>query len=146
MGWISRMGEGKRKDKDEKGDIKCYGMVTDNTVHMVTMIMYGSEIWVVTGDILKVLEGFHHRVARRITGMTATRGVGGEREYPPVVAAMESAGLHTIVDYIRRRQENIAEKVACCPVYKLCVEAERMPGTIRMVRWWYQDVVNEPEE
>ena len=81
MGWISRMGEGKRKDKDEKGDIKCYGMVTDNTVHMVTMIMYGSEIWVVTRDILKVLEGFHHRAKRWITGMTVTRGEGREWEY-----------------------------------------------------------------
>ena len=35
------------------------------------------EIWVVTGEMLKVLEGFHHQAARRITGMTVTHGAGG---------------------------------------------------------------------
>ena len=51
-----------------------------------SVIMYVSEIWVATGEILKVLEGFHHWVERRITGMTATHGAGGEWEYLLVVA------------------------------------------------------------
>ena len=59
---------------------------------------------------------------------------------------MDAAGLHPIREYIRRRQETIAENVTLCPIYELCVKEERIPGTIRMVRWWYQDVVNEPEE
>ena len=42
------------------------------------VLLYGSESWAVTGEMLKVLEGFQHREARRITGMTSTRGVGGE--------------------------------------------------------------------
>ena len=62
----------------------------------------------VTGDIIKVLEGFHHQAARRVTGMTATRGAGGEWEYPPVVVAMEAVVLHPIREYIRRWQETIA--------------------------------------
>ena len=40
--------------------------------------MYGSESWVVMGEMLKVLQGFHHWADMRITGMTTTRGVGGE--------------------------------------------------------------------
>ena len=71
---------------------------------------------------------------------------GGEWEYPPVVVALEAAGLHPIMEYIRRQQATIAEKVACRPIYELCVEAERRPGTSRRMRWWDQDVVNEPEE
>ena len=59
---------------------------------------------------------------------------------------MEVAGLHLIVVYIKRRQKNIEERVACHPVYALCKEAERMMGTIRLVQWWDQDAVNEPEE
>ena len=35
-----------------------------------TVMLYGSESWVVTWVMLKVLEGFHHRSAIRITGMT----------------------------------------------------------------------------
>ena len=65
--------------------------------------MYDSEIWVVTRDMLKVLEGFHHRAARRITGMTEKRGAGGEWEYFSVVEAMKSAGIHPIGVYTRRR-------------------------------------------
>ena len=50
----------------------------------------------VTGDILKVLEGFHHQAARWITGMKVTHGSGVEWEYHPVVIAMEAVGLHPI--------------------------------------------------
>ena len=42
--------------------------------------------------MLKVLEGFHHWEARRITGMTAKCVADGEWEYPLVVAALEAAG------------------------------------------------------
>ena len=43
-----------------------------------SVLLYGSEIWVVMGEMIKVLEGFYHRAARRITGVMATRGEGGE--------------------------------------------------------------------
>ena len=59
---------------------------------------------------------------------------------------MEATGLHSIRVYINRRQITISERVACLPVYALCTEAERMPGMSRLVRWWDQDAVNEPEE
>ena len=49
------------------------------------VLFYGINIWVVTGEMLKVLEGFHHRAVQRITGMTEKRGAGGEWEYPLVV-------------------------------------------------------------
>ena len=67
------------------------------------VLLYGSESLVVTGDILKALEGFHHWADRGITGMTATHGAGGEWKYPLVVAELEAAGLHPIMEYIRRR-------------------------------------------
>ena len=41
------------------------------------VILYGRNSWVVMGDMIKVLEGFHHRAERRITGMTAKVGAGG---------------------------------------------------------------------
>ena len=73
----------------------------------------------VTGDMLKVLTAFHHRAARRITGMTAKNGAGREWEYPAVEEAMESVGIHPIGVYIKRRHTTIAERVACRPVYEL---------------------------
>ena len=110
-----------------------------------SVILYGSGSCVVKGKIIKVLEGFHHREIRRITGMTATCGAGREWEYLLVVVTLEAAGLQPIIDYIRRQYTTIAENLACCPIYELYVEAEWILGTIRMIIWWYQGVVNEPE-
>ena len=42
-----------------------------------SVLLYRSEIWLVTGVVLKVLEGFHHWSASQITGMTETCGAGG---------------------------------------------------------------------
>ena len=53
-----------------------------------SVLLYRSESWVMTGEILKVLDRFHHRADRRITGMTATRGTCGWWYFPPVVAAI----------------------------------------------------------
>ena len=41
-----------------------------------SVILYTSESWLVTGEMLKVLEGFHHQEALRVTGMTANCGAG----------------------------------------------------------------------
>ena len=47
-----------------------------------SVLLYGSNSWVVTGEMLKVLTAFHHQAAQQITGMTEKRGACGEWEYP----------------------------------------------------------------
>ena len=106
----------------------------------------GRERWVMTREMLKVLKALHHWAARRITGMTEKRRAGGEWEYPEVEEEIDSLGLHPISVYINRRQMTISERVDFHPIYALSTEAEQMLGMSRMVRWWYQDVLNEPEE
>ena len=96
--------------------------------------------------MLKFMLGFHHQVTRRVTEMMATRGAVREWEYPPVVMALEAVILHPIMEYNRRRQTTISEKVACCPIYELWVKVKQIPGTNQMIIWWYQDMVNEPEK
>ena len=59
---------------------------------------------------------------------------------------MEAVGLHPIGVYIKRWDTTIADRVDCRPIYALCTEAERMLVMSRLVRWWYQDRLNEPEE
>ena len=36
---------------------------------MQSVLLYVSESWLVMGDMLKVIKGFYHRVARRIMGI-----------------------------------------------------------------------------
>ena len=58
-----------------------------------SVLLYGSEILVVKITMLKVLDGFHYLLARRITGKTNWRTVNGEWEWPPVAYALDIAGL-----------------------------------------------------
>ena len=65
-----------------------------------TVLQYGSNSWVVTGEMLKVLEGFHHWAACRITGITDWCTEDRECDYPPVDDALEAVGLWPIKEYI----------------------------------------------
>ena len=77
-----------------------------------SVLSYGIKSWVMTGEMLKVLTALHHRAARRITRITAKRRAGAEWEYSLVEKAVESAGLHPIRVYIKRRKKTISERVA----------------------------------
>ena len=77
-----------------------------------SVILYGRKIWVMTGDILKVLEGFHHWAAQRITGMMATHRAGRELEYTSVLYSMEATGNHPVGIYIIRSKTTIVERLA----------------------------------
>ena len=99
-----------------------------------SFLLYGSDSWVVTGKILKLLEEFHHREAREITGMTATCGVDGEWGPPPVVAEMEAVGLQPIQEYIRKRQETMSKKWPAAPFRK---SATRRSRCQRKYGWQY---------
>ena len=60
------------------------------------VLIYGRKSWVVTGEMRKALMAFHHWVVRKITGMTAKRGAGGEWDYPEAEKAIDSVRLHPI--------------------------------------------------
>ena len=62
--------------------VRVRGMMYKATVQLV--LLYGSGRWVVTRVMLKVIEGFHHRVARSIAGKTARRTAIGKCEWPPL--------------------------------------------------------------
>ena len=85
-----------------------------------------------------MIEGFCHRVARWIAEMTASKGGGGELGWALMDAALDVTVIWSIREYVRRRQEKIAEYVAGRPIYELCTGADRMEGSSRFIRWWDQ--------
>ena len=110
------------------------------------VLLYGSDIWMVTGEMIKVLTAFHHQAACQITELTDKRGSGGEWKYPEVEEVMESARIYPTVVYIKNLQTTIAERVSIWCHAWIEGEAERIPRTNRRVCWWDQDVVNKMEE
>lgn len=104
-----------------------------------SVLLYGSETWVINPSMLRVLEGFHHRVARRLTGRTAryVHQGGGQWEYPPMDETLEAAGMSPMTVYLSRRQNKLADYVATRPVFDLCVGGDRLSGSATRRKWWW---------
>ena len=81
--------------------------------------VYGTEIWVVMGVMLTIIEGFNHQVDRIIAGNTAWRDGDGGWEWPPVEEDLDVTGIYLIKEYIQRRQATIAAPISNHPIYEL---------------------------
>jgi hypothetical protein len=110
-----------------------------------TVLLCGCESWVITPRMMKVLEGFHHRVARRLSGKMA-RLEQGEWVYPPLEEALEDAGLFPLKHYIEKRQQRIAEYVATRPVATHIAMVTRPTGAPSRKTYWWEQQVEEEEE
>ena len=79
-------------------------------VEMVqSVLLFGSETWVVTPQIEKSLTGFHHWAIRKMTVMGPERQLYGTWLYPPIGAALAMVGLYDIGVYIACRQNTVAQ-------------------------------------
>ena len=55
-------------------------------------------------------------------------------------------GLWTMKEYIRRWHDTIEDYIMNHPIYELCTGMECIPGLIRFLLWWVQDLTREEEE
>ena len=99
-----------------------------------TVLLYGSDVWVVTGAILTVLEGFHHRLARQITVNITRRSGCGRWEWSSVEEALEVKGMWIIKEYIQMQNSKIAVHFSNRPLYEICTGAENFPGSSIFMR------------
>jgi hypothetical protein len=85
-----------------------------------SVFLYGFEMWAITKSMLKVLERFHHRVARRLSGLMLRY---------PLADALQIAGLFPMEEYVSRCHNRLADYVTTRPIFELCGEAERQSGS-----------------
>ena len=95
------------------------GMLYKVILQMVILNRSGN--WVVTGAMLKVLEGFHPRAAWRIIGMEAMHTEDREWYYSLVYDLMKASRLGSIKEYIQRQKATIAAQVAFRSIYEMCI-------------------------
>ena len=100
-----------------------------------SLMLYGLEMWVMTSRIWRVLGGFHHRVACRLTGRQPQRGRDGVCTYPPMEDPMVEARLQEIDTYLSRFHNTVTQFIVTRPIMDLSLEAYQTPGT-RVSRWW----------
>ena len=102
------------------------------------------ETWVLTIPMVKILEGFHHRVIRQIAGMQPKYDARTDTwKKRPIYRAYVLTGTTPIVDCIHTRQMRIANYVATRPIYELCRNSTWRPGSAPRALWWTQPIVQE---
>ena len=104
------------------------------------ILLYGCESWTLTNPMIKALESFHHRVARRISGKMPKRLHDGSWTYPPLQDALQEARLYPIREYIHRRVTTIRRYIEDRPIYQLCLIASTAARDDRCLRWWTQSI------
>ena len=101
-----------------------------------SVILYGSETWVMTPGTGRMLGGFHHRVACRLTGRQPQQGRGDLRTYPPLEDAMSEAGLQEVDTYVSLFQNTVSQFIVTRLIMNLHLVAQRRPGPRVSKRWW----------
>ena len=111
-----------------------------------SVLLYGSETWVISSSMLKTLEGFHSRVARRLTGRRPRRRRDGTWSYPDTAETLRRAGLEPMAVYLDRRRQNLQAFVQGRHLHNTCTNTERLPGTPTGTKFWWEiePLVGEP--
>ncbi len=103
-----------------------------------SVLLYGSETWVLSSAVLARLEGFHLRAAYRMAKKhLPRRGPNQQWVYPPSDKVLEECGMHTIGHYIDVRRETIAKYVVGCSIFAECQGADRRRSSVPR-RWWWE--------
>ena len=93
-----------------------------------SVLLFGSETWVMSDRMMQALRGFHHRAARRITSMMPYRE-GGEWVYPSTTEVLKEAGMYSMEHYLNVRRNKLVDYVATRPIGELFNGVERMSGS-----------------
>jgi len=112
-----------------------------------SVLLFGSETWVLSPSMLKALEGFHHRVARQLSGKVGWYLPREDRwVYPPISEVLEEAGLFSIGEYLSHHQNCIAEYVSTRPIFELCTETNVLDGSASQRQFWWNKEVFETQD
>lgn len=108
-----------------------------------TVLLYGSETWVISGDIMNALRSFHHSVARRLTGRYPYQHPdSGDWIYPSITHTLAQAGMFTIEEYLRRRFLYLGQHAKTSLILQDCLTSLLAYRTTRRLFWWNQESLN----
>jgi hypothetical protein len=103
-----------------------------------SVLLYGSEMWILSPAALARLEGFHICAMYRMAKEHVPRqGPRQQWVYPPSDKVLEEYGMHTIEHYIDVRRETIAKYVVDHSIYAECKVTDQRRGLVPQ-RWWWE--------
>ena len=92
------------------------------------VLLFGSEIWVMTLQREKAIMGFHHREVRLMAGIVPKFQLNGTWIYQLIGEALTKVGLEEIRLYITGRQNTVTQYIATRTIVDLCIAAKRRTG------------------
>ena len=106
-----------------------------------SILLYGSETWVVTGIMWKKLRTFHHGVARAISNPCLMEYEDHDSTgYASISLILTSIGLEKIEVYVERRRQTL-QTTMTHPEYddSLFQQCTELPVR-KTVTWWKQKI------
>ena len=101
---------------------------------VLSVLLYGSESWVLTVDMMKQLRSFHRRCCRGITREFIHQNEEtGEWICPNSEMVLAKAGVLTIEEYIQRRRDTILPYARSTSIYGRCKSAKKIGSRLL---WW----------
>jgi hypothetical protein len=103
-----------------------------------SVLLYGSESWVLSTRDSKRLERFHARCARYMSHRHLRQLPDGSWSHPHTAAILEICGLSPISTYIAKRKTTLLHNYVqpSCALYRICLQsASSVAGRQRLV-WW----------
>ena len=97
-------------------------VVSEKFYHALVQVvlLFGSEIWVLTAAMLHKIEGFHISFLRKVTGMKAQRLGDKTWQQEGVEKVLQAAWTKPLQDYTNMRQARVVEWVDLQTIFKVC--------------------------
>ena len=102
-----------------------------------SVLLYGSETWVISTANMRKLSSFHHGCARFISHRHIKPDDEGTWTYPSNESVLEDAGFFPMETYIQRRRDTVFKFVKNRLIYQRCLDSEVVAGS-RSIYWWEQ--------
>jgi hypothetical protein len=102
---------------------------------ILSVLLYGSESWVLTTDMMRQLRSFHRRCCHGITGDFIHQDEeSGEWICPSSKEeVLEKAGILTVEEYIQRERDTILPYARSTNIYGRCKNAKKLGSNLL---WW----------
>jgi hypothetical protein len=101
-----------------------------------TILLYGSESWVINDNARNKLRTFHNRCARFITGRFITKAEDGTWIFPDTKTTLLLAHLLPIDEYITKRRGTVLKYATETEIYSKCKISADLCKSDNKLEWW----------